>query len=159
MVHDYVRHQGSAVDDQTRSDKARRAARARWDDARSNAQRIAPSNAGGNAKRNAEREEKSRTTSPAGDDQFSAWWQHYPRTVCKGQARRAYSAALKKTDHNTLVAAADAFTARVRGSDPKFIAHPATWLNGERWTDQDLPADDGIVTTATGERWDLGEWA
>ena len=21
-------------------------------------------------------------------------------------------------------------------SDPKFIAHPATWLNGERWADE-----------------------
>lgn len=160
MVHDYTRHQGTAEADQTRSDKARRAAQARWDRAQRTASSNAPSTAGSNATRNAEREEKSRThASPAGDAQFDEWWQAYPRKIGKGQARKAYKTAAKKTDHASLLAAAVSFAQKTKGADPKFIAHPTTWLNGERWDDQDDNTDGRVVTTGDGERWDLGEWA
>lgn len=35
--------------------------------------------------------------------------------------------------------AAEAFTAlcRAEGTEPQFIPYPATWLNGERWLDED----------------------
>src|SRR5699024_6072581 len=135
----------------------------------------APSNARGNAsgmpercgtdaepmQRREEKRREERTTSPAGDGQFDEWWKAYPRKVGKGQARRAYTAALKKTSHDQLVAAATKFTQKVHGSDPKFVAHPATWLNGERWDDQDdtMPSIGRTVTDGDGVTWDLGEWA
>jgi hypothetical protein len=37
----------------------------------------------------------------------------------------------------------DRYAKSVEGSDPKFVAHPATWLNGERWDDEpDIPQAD-----------------
>lgn len=69
-------------------------------------------------------------------DQFEDWWKHYPRKVAKGDARKAYQKALKKVSHETLVLAAKAFSASVADTDPRFICHPATWLNGERWSDE-----------------------
>ena len=79
------------------------------------------------------------------NDDFSAWWQHYPRKVGKGHAMKAYRAARRKTDHATLVAAVDAQAERLMAKGSEFCPHPATWLNGERWADETTtspPIDD-----------------
>ena len=79
------------------------------------------------------------------NDDFDAWWQHYPRKVGKGQAIKAYRAARKKTDHATLVAAIDAQADRLMAKGAEYCPHPATWLNGERWADETTtspPIDD-----------------
>lgn len=82
------------------------------------------------------------------DHDFDDWWQHYPRKVGKGQARKAYRAARKKVDHDTLVAAIKAQAMPLMAKGPEFCPHPSTWLNGERWADQAqptlavVPADD-----------------
>lgn len=79
---------------------------------------------------------------PARDDgEFEQWWEHVPRKVAKGQARKAFRAARKKADFATLLTGIQRYAASVSGQDPKFIAHPATWLNGERWIDDHLPRD------------------
>lgn len=75
-------------------------------------------------------------TGDAADAAFTAWWSHVPKKVGRGQAKKAFKTALKKTDQQTLTDAMDAYAASVKDSDPKFIAHPATWLNGERWDDE-----------------------
>ena len=69
-------------------------------------------------------------------DAFAAWYAAYPKKVGKGAAEKAFKAALKKTDLDTLIAGRDRYIAATRGTDPKFIANPATWLNGERWADE-----------------------
>lgn len=78
--------------------------------------------------------------------EFEQWWSAYPKRVAKGQARKAYSAALRKTSAETLLIALEAasFPAELR-----FVPNPATWLNGECWLDgtgapmpQDPPPDD-----------------
>ena len=74
---------------------------------------------------------------------FDAWWQHAPRKVAKGQARKAYKTALKKTDADTLLAGIKRYAAGVRGKDPEFIRYPATWPNGEGWLDEDAPPPAG----------------
>ncbi len=66
-------------------------------------------------------------------DGFCAWWEVYPRKVGKGRARKAYVSALKKVSAEILL---NTLTAYRFGDDPKFIPHPATWLNDERWTDE-----------------------
>ena len=68
-------------------------------------------------------------------DRFDDFWSEVPRKIGKGQARKAWNAAVKKTDAETLIAGIRRFAAEKRGHDPQFIAHPATWLNGERWED------------------------
>ncbi len=68
---------------------------------------------------------------------FPAWYAAYPRHVGRGAALKAYRAARKKVDAAALLSAAERFAGKSVGSDPKFIPHPATWLNGERWADAD----------------------
>lgn len=73
-------------------------------------------------------------------DDFKAFWQTYPKRIGKGQAQKAWAAAIKKADPAVIIVAAARYAdwTRTGVSDPKFIAHPSTWLNGERWED-DLP--------------------
>ena len=66
---------------------------------------------------------------------FEDFWEHYPRKVGKGQARKAWKAAAKKADPDEIIRAAEDFAAANTHTEPRFIAHPATWLNGERWDD------------------------
>ena len=68
---------------------------------------------------------------------FDAWWAAVPRKVAKGQARRAYATALKKADADTLLAGIARYAESVRHTEKRFIKHPATWLNGECWDDED----------------------
>lgn len=72
------------------------------------------------------------------DALFSEWWQFVPRKVSKGAAVKAYRAALKKATHAELVVGIRRYAAEQSelGTAPKFIAHPATWLNEERWLDE-----------------------
>lgn len=82
---------------------------------------------------------------------FEAFWTAYPRKVAKGAARKAYLAALKRirafdpaaTILAGLIAQAPAW------SDPRFIPHPTTWLNGDRWADEP-PADSTTSPTPGG---------
>jgi hypothetical protein len=72
--------------------------------------------------------------------EFETWWKGYPRKVGKGAARKAFVAALRKTDCGQLLEARNRYASSVKGQDPKFIAHPATWLSGERWEDEEPSA-------------------
>lgn len=70
-------------------------------------------------------------------DGFDAFWDAYPRKVSKGHARKAWAAAIRKTSATEIIRA----VAEVQWPrEPKFIPHPATWLNGERWNDRDIGA-------------------
>lgn len=68
------------------------------------------------------------------EESFEAWWPHYPKKVDKGQARKAFKAALKKVDLDTLTEAADTYAAWIeREGKQQFTKYPATWLNAEAW--------------------------
>lgn len=71
-------------------------------------------------------------------DRFDDFWNAYPRKVSKGQARKAWKPATKKASQDLIVAASYAFAewCRHEETEQRFIAHPATWLNGERWNDE-----------------------
>ena len=78
------------------------------------------------------------STADAEDDTeaaFNEWYKNYPRKEGKGQARKAFKTALKKTDLKTLQAGLEKYNSTIEGKDKQFIAMPATWLNGERWDD------------------------
>ena len=70
---------------------------------------------------------------------FEDWYKDYPRKEGKGQARKAFRGALKKTDLETLKAGLQRYVKAVEGKEKQFIAMPATWLNGERWDDDYTP--------------------
>ena len=82
-------------------------------------------------------------------DPFDEWWSTYPKKVGKGQARTAFKRALKKTDPDTLNAktVALAIYHQEAGTEKRFIPNPATWLNGERWDDEQ-PAINGERTVS-----------
>lgn len=69
-------------------------------------------------------------------DRFDEFWCEVPRKIGKGQARKAWTAALKKADADTIISGIRRYAAERRNEDAKFTAHPATWLNGERWEDE-----------------------
>jgi len=73
-------------------------------------------------------------------DPFDEWYAAYPRKVAPAEARKAYKAALKRgATPEQLLAAVKAFPfppkPKVRGVDD-FRPHPASWLNRERYLDQ-----------------------
>lgn len=93
------------------------------------------------------------TETQAADAAFDDWYSSYPRKEGKGQARKAFRAAIKKTDLDTLKSGLQKYLTTVEGQEKRFIAMPATWLNGERW-------DDDYDNTSSGESsWDkLMNW-
>lgn len=74
------------------------------------------------------------------NQQFEDWWQHYPKKTGKGQARNAYRGAVKKVTHEELIEAAIRFSQQCQHKEKQFIPHASTWLNGERWLDEDESA-------------------
>lgn len=82
---------------------------------------------------------KEQGSEPA-PDLFAEFWATYPRKTDKGNAKKAWVKALKKKPAGEIIAAAAAYAATK--PDPKFTAHPTTWLNGERWDDELARAPD-----------------
>jgi len=90
---------------------------------------------------------------------FDLWWSLVPIKKAKGKARKAFRAALKRTDLQTLTDGIKRYAAEVAGHDPHFIKHPATWLNGDCWDDEASPprptdkfTGDGWAQLARGAR-------
>lgn len=82
---------------------------------------------------------KERENSPKSGPEFHEFWALYPRRISKQDAERAW---LKLDEHDRI--AAFAGIARQRdwpqmASEAKYIPYPATWLNGRRWEDEDVP--------------------
>jgi len=84
------------------------------------------------------------STSPNGEVEhtpsFDDFWQTYPRRVAKGNAERAWIKALA-SGHDPLIIVHGAGTYAERceanRTEPKYIAHPASWLNARRWEDEE----------------------
>jgi len=76
-------------------------------------------------------------------DGFDSFWSAYPRKVAKGNARTAYAKAIKIVSPEVLLAGVEKYKKSQTVRDG-FIAHPATWLNQERWEDD---------YSATEEEW------
>lgn len=77
-----------------------------------------------------------RLAAPPPPDRFHEFWMEYPRKTDKGGARKAWARAVKLADPEVLVAGAKRYAAETRGREPRHVAHPSTWLNGERWLDE-----------------------
>jgi hypothetical protein len=68
--------------------------------------------------------------------QFDIFWSVYPVRLAKGAAEKAWKAAIKKHMPDKIIESARIFAAQQFGKDQQYIAHPATWLNQERWNDE-----------------------
>ena len=68
--------------------------------------------------------------------QFEDFWSICPRKTAKGLARRAWLKAIKTALPETIIDGIKAYAKSTQGTESQYIAHPATWLNGERWSDE-----------------------
>ncbi|WP_291478462.1 helix-turn-helix domain-containing protein [Corynebacterium sp.] len=106
---------------------------------------------------------KPTPSSPPPGDRFDEFWSLVPRKAGIGKARTAYRNAVKRAgDEQTVIDGMRRFA-----NDPnlptekRFIPHPATWLNGDRWEDEPLPprlstlpAESRRVAGTRPEDWD-----
>lgn len=65
---------------------------------------------------------------------FDTFWQAYPRRVARKEALRAWIQVQGERHLQAILAALE--WQRKEWSDVRFTPHPATWLRGERWTDE-----------------------
>lgn len=71
---------------------------------------------------------------------FERFWTQYPRKVAKLAAQRAFAQTVKKgVDPEDILRGAMRYVAKCDGQDPKYIKHPATWLNAGCWADEPSP--------------------
>jgi len=69
---------------------------------------------------------------------FETFWKVYPKKKGKGEARKAFAKALKKTTVEALVEAVNKQKQQTQWTRDagQFVPYPATWLNQERWEDE-----------------------
>lgn len=72
------------------------------------------------------------------DDDFDRFWRAYPLRTGKGKARDAFLKARKRTTLEAMLAALAWQVTQPKWieDDGRFIPHPSTWLNQERWDDE-----------------------
>lgn len=77
---------------------------------------------------------------------FQEFYDAYPRHIARGTAERAWPAAVSKAGSAAVLCdAALAFRRKCVGKDENYIPHPATWLNGARWQDEDLRPSNASI--------------
>ena len=83
-------------------------------------------------------------------DGFAEFWAAYPRRAGRRAAEAAWTRAVAraKVAPAVIVAAAAAYRDDPNREDA-YTAHPATWLNQDRWDDEPLPARPGRAPSAT----------
>lgn len=64
---------------------------------------------------------------------FGLFYQKYPRHVAKRAALKAYAAARSRASAAEILAGCERYAV---SADPNYTAHPATWLNADRWLDE-----------------------
>ena len=70
---------------------------------------------------------------------FDAFWAVYPRLVGKTDAKKAWAKAVEKLKMRPtdILEGARRYAAAKRGMDKQYIAHASTWINAQRWLDDD----------------------
>jgi hypothetical protein len=94
-------------------------------------------------------------TAPSEPEPFDLFWTAYPRKVGKGAARKAW-AKIKpgKVLVGKILSAVEFAKASVdwRRENGRFIPHPATWLNQDRWDDELAPGKGATDTEFNPDR-------
>ena len=69
-----------------------------------------------------------------GGGDFDIFYLAYPKHIGRKAAEKAFQKAIKETSIAAMLAAIE--KQKAGWTDPKFIPHPATWLNQGRWADE-----------------------
>tara|TARA_R110002051_G_scaffold267445_1_gene327405 strand:- start:210 stop:578 length:369 start_codon:yes stop_codon:yes gene_type:complete len=78
-------------------------------------------------------------------DEFEVFWLNWPRRVAKKQARKAYAAARKNASAHEILEGAERYAKHTQYQESRYILHAATFLNGERWTDEYEPEQPSAI--------------
>jgi hypothetical protein len=76
------------------------------------------------------------------NDRFELFWSACPRKINKAKAREAFGRALKKTTLDAMLSALEwqreleSWQERDADGVLRYVPHPSSWLNGERWEDE-----------------------
>jgi hypothetical protein len=79
------------------------------------------------------------------------FWPNVPNRIGKGKAREAYIKARKKTSKDAILAGLPRYASyeKRRAAQPDYRPlHPATWLNQERWDDEDAGKPKSAIPPA-----------
>lgn len=87
-----------------------------------------------------------------GEIDFASFWESYPRKVSKTSAIKAWAKA-KLPPLSELLTALE--KQKANWTDPQFIPHPATWINGRRWEDEVTTAATSPKQAAPAPRLDI----
>lgn len=74
---------------------------------------------------------------------FDRFWEVWPRKAAKGEARKAWPAAVKAAGSIDVIVDGARRYRDDPNRDDRYTAHPATWLRAERWNDEPLPPRAG----------------
>ena len=144
FINDYTEHQSSKADVEAKKEQVRdRVQRFRT-----------KSNAVSNADVTLSETEYRNRIQNTDTEAFDRFWSVYPRKAGKQDAQRSFERALKVATLDEILAGAQKYA-----DDPnrvaQFTAHPSTWLNQGRWSDEPLPrrtnedARRGVISTPT----------
>lgn len=86
--------------------------------------------------------------------EFAEFWAIYPNHVAKRAALKAFTKARQRAEHSEIIAGAARY-AHDPTRKPEFTAHPATWLNADRWLDEPVKSGvEAIIERMNGENHD-----
>jgi len=92
--------------------------------------------------------------SAALDRSFDKFWACYPRHTAKQDAKRAF---IKVSPDDalleTMLTAIQRQKQTDQWSDPRYIPHPATWINGRRWEDEATAPKQLPVKTVSAQQY------
>ena len=172
-IHDYLSHQSSREQVETRAEGARNRKRkqrseadvtpeSRWDSLTKNQEPIT------NNQKNSSNEEFSLPQTPsqaegaaesADEDypiEFEQFWETYPRKTGKRKAYSAWRKARRKTNNTFLLAKASLYAADPN-REPGYTLTPANWLDGEHWDDDPLPAKPEPTARPSPSAWNRSQ--
>lgn len=90
-----------------------------------------------NTKKRSSTKEERKEKEKKEDTDFDRFWRVYPNKKGKGVARTAFQKAKAKVSVDVMISAVENQKHSRQWTDDggKYIPHPATWLNQERWED------------------------
>lgn len=80
-------------------------------------------------------------------EEFERVWEHYPRKVGKGAALKAWAKARRQATYPGITGPLGVWIKLQRGTPIEKIPHFTTWLNQERWNDDQTHARNRAETT------------
>jgi len=115
-----------------KSKKAQQSAKCRWDKEKNAVALQSQSEGNANQQPITNNQDNNMSTDKPADDLFTDFWNRYPRKEGKKKAEQAW----KKLNKSKKQKAIEDVLNRFKNVDRQFIPLPASYINGERWEDE-----------------------